>query len=189
MEALATLPLWGLALAIFALRVVDVSVGTIRTLSIVEGRTVLAVLLGFVEVLVWITVVAQVIARLSESPVLPLAFAGGFAAGNAIGIWLERKLAFGTAVLRVISGSNGNAIADAFRREGASATTYVGASGNGDVTMIHAVCRRRQAQGLVDQARSLDPSLIFTIDRAGAWFDGTRVVSHPTGWRAFWKMK
>jgi uncharacterized protein YebE (UPF0316 family) len=133
--------------------------------------------------------VAQVIARVQESPVLLLAFAGGFAAGNAAGIWLERKLAFGTAVLRVISRSNGEAIAEAFRRAGASATTFSGAGDNGGVMMIYTVCRRRQAPALVELARSLDPTLIFTLDRAGAWFDGTHVIAHPTGWRAFWKMK
>ena len=66
-------PVWGLAIAIFLLRIVDVSVGTIRTIAVVNGRIKISVLLGFIEVLIWITVVSQVIARVKESPFILLA--------------------------------------------------------------------------------------------------------------------
>ena len=81
-----------------------------RTIVVVNGRVTLSVALGFVEVLIWITAVSQVILRLRESPVLILAYAGGFAAGNAVGIVLERRLALGQCVVRLIS-SEGEKVA------------------------------------------------------------------------------
>ena len=104
------LPVWALAACIFLLRVADVSLGTVRTIVVVHGRIRLSVLLGFVEVLVWITAVSQVILRLRESPVLVVAYAAGFATGNAVGILLERRLALGHCVVRMIS-REGEAVA------------------------------------------------------------------------------
>ena len=63
MECIATVPIWLLAVIIFLLRTVDVSMGTVRTLAIVEGRLVASTALGFFEVLVWIVAISQVITR------------------------------------------------------------------------------------------------------------------------------
>ena len=107
MEWVATIPVWLLCLLIFVLRICDVTLGTVRTVVIVKDYLLLAVALGFVEVMIWILAVIQVIARINESFFLALAFAGGFAAGNAVGILVERRLAMGTSVVRIISGKHG----------------------------------------------------------------------------------
>ena len=75
MEFIAEIPVWLLAPLIFGLRVVDVSIGTVRTLAIVEGKVKTSVVLGFFEVLVWLVAITQVVARLDESPLLPLVYA------------------------------------------------------------------------------------------------------------------
>ena len=103
MEFVASIPVWLLCILIFCLRICDVTLGTVRTLSIVKGYLTLAVALGFFEVLIWILAVSQVITRINESIFLALSFAGGFAAGNAVGILVERRLAMGTSVVRILS--------------------------------------------------------------------------------------
>ncbi|MGB6001136.1 MAG: DUF5698 domain-containing protein, partial [Thermoanaerobaculia bacterium] len=85
MEWIATIPVWLLCILIFVLRICDVTLGTVRTVSIVKGYLTLAVVLGFFEVMIWILAVSQVISRINESIFLAIAFAGGFAAGNAVG--------------------------------------------------------------------------------------------------------
>jgi hypothetical protein len=57
---------WLLALGIFCARIADQSFGTMRTISIFRGFKVLAAIFGFLEVLIWINVVAQVITNLDE---------------------------------------------------------------------------------------------------------------------------
>src|SRR5690606_11004747 len=106
------LPMWGLASAIFILRMIDVSMATLRTIAVVQGRIVVSVAIGFVEVLVWVTTVAQVIQHASNSPLLLFAFAGGFAAGNGVGILLERWLAMGAVILRIVSLHAGHELAE-----------------------------------------------------------------------------
>ncbi len=188
MSFIAALPLWALALFIFGLRVVDVSLGTVRTLAIVSGRLKAAVLLGFVEVLIWITVVSQVISRIQESPWVALAFAAGFAAGNAAGIYLERRLAFGEAMVGIFSPA-GREIAAALREAGQAVTTVAGEGRDGPVTLSYVWCPRRRIDELVTLARRIDPHLFFVVERADAWHLSRRAIGHPTGWRSTAKKK
>lgn len=189
MSALAELSVWTLAIAIFLLRIVDVTMGTVRTLAIVSGRMRTAMALGFVEVLIWIVVVSQVIARVHETPILAVAYAAGFASGNAVGIFIEKRLAFGTAVLRIVSPNNGGAVAEALRELGQVVTTFEGHGRDGPVTLIYASCPRRRVRRLIATAHRIDPTMFYVVERADAWGYGRDVVPMPTGWRAVLKMK
>jgi uncharacterized protein YebE (UPF0316 family) len=86
---------------VFSARVVDVTLGTLRIIFTSRGKKYLAPLLGFVEVFIWITVIAQ-ITKGAHNIVAYLAYAGGFAVGNYIGMYIEDKLALGMLVVRVI---------------------------------------------------------------------------------------
>ena len=66
-----------LGVAIFAVRVIDVTIGTIRTISTVQGRTKAAFLLGFAEITIWLFVIAAVIAQVRDRPFLGLFYALG----------------------------------------------------------------------------------------------------------------
>ena len=83
---------------IFAARVFDVTLGTMRIIFLSRGKKYLAPLLGFVEVLIWITVVSQIVGG-AHNIVAYIAYAAGFAAGNYVGMVIEDKLAIGTLVV------------------------------------------------------------------------------------------
>ena len=74
---------WG-PLLIFLFRIVDVSLGTLRMLLAVRGRRVLPPLIGFVEVSIWVLAAGSVVQNLA-SPLHVVGYAGGFAAGTAVG--------------------------------------------------------------------------------------------------------
>lgn len=56
----------GSALLIFALRLCDVSLGTIRMIMITRGMCKWAALTGFVQVTIWVVAVSQVITHLDN---------------------------------------------------------------------------------------------------------------------------
>jgi uncharacterized protein YebE (UPF0316 family) len=161
--------------------------------AIVKGRITEATLLGFFDVLIWILVVTQVITRIDESVFLALAFAGGFAAGNAVGILVERKLAMGSSVVRIISTTHGAEIASAIRDDGHSATVFEGEGADGAVSLVYAVAPRRRTRSMLQRARSIDPSLLYVSEPAHESFQGAalrlRPVPHATGWRSVFKKK
>jgi uncharacterized protein YebE (UPF0316 family) len=112
----------GTGVLVFLVRIVDVSLGTIRTISTVQGRTRTAFLLGFVEVSMWLGVIAAIVNRVAERPVLGVFYALGFSTGNVVGILIERRLAFGHTVLRVFTSDRGAEFAAALREAGHPAT-------------------------------------------------------------------
>ena len=56
---------WG-ALAIFCLRIVDVSCDTMRVIFAIRGKRGIAAMLGFIQALVWIFAVANAVKHLDS---------------------------------------------------------------------------------------------------------------------------
>ena len=65
-------------------RITDVSIDTIRTASIIQGRRAFAAVLGFFEAVIYICVVAKVLLNMKQ-PVYALAYGVGFASGFGAG--------------------------------------------------------------------------------------------------------
>ncbi len=180
MIILDTLPFWAVGLLIFLLRVIDVSIGTIRTISVVHGRTRFAVALGFFEVLVWVVAVAQVVARLGAEPWLAPFYAGGYSAGVGVGMLIEQKLALGRFVIRIISRSRGREIADALSGQGEVLATFAGEMGNGPVSLVFVSARGQRVRAVLDAARRVDPDLFYTVEQAREWSENLyRLPSTP----------
>ena len=120
-----------MCLGIILARITDVSLGTLHTMFVVQGRRKLAWVLGFFEILIWVVVVSKVIQNLSE-PAYAVAYALGYATGNVVGITMENWLAYGEQVIRVFT-RKGETIATQLRGEGFRVTTFAGEEGDGPV--------------------------------------------------------
>jgi uncharacterized protein YebE (UPF0316 family) len=178
-------PIWVTGLMIFFARICDVSFGTIRTIVIVQGKTALAFVMGFFEVIIWISIVSTVVWKIKESPILVLFYAFGYATGNVVGILVERKLALGMTVVRIISALQGKEIAQKLRSLGQPVTTFAGQGMKGEVVELFIVCRRRDQKWILHVAKEIDPSAFYTSEiardvknffvpfqnRAGSWLD------------------
>jgi len=179
-----------LGIVIFLARVADVTMGTMRTISIVQGRTKVAFLLGFIEVSMWLVVISAVIHRIAEKPILGVFYALGFSTGNVVGILLERRIGFGHMVLRIITPRAGRMMAEKVRAAGFGVTTFQGEGLSGPVTMLYVVCRRRDLPRVIQMARSIEPDAFYITEQAGSVSRIYRpFMSSPTGWRAIFKKK
>ncbi len=74
-----------LPIFIFFARILDVTLGTMRIISLSRGWKRLAPLLGFVEVFIWVVAISQLVRNLTHFSSY-LAYAAGFSAGNYIGM-------------------------------------------------------------------------------------------------------
>lgn len=162
MEFLDTAPFWALAAAVFFARMCDVTLGTMRMIAVVHGRAATAVVLGFFEILIWITAVSGVIVKLVDYPLLMVAYAGGFAAGNAVGITLERRLAMGSCVITLVS-KTGTEIAAALRAVGQRVTLIDGEGRDGRRQLLYATARRRDMKPLIQTAKAVDPDVFYVV--------------------------
>jgi uncharacterized protein YebE (UPF0316 family) len=171
-------------------RIVDVSLGTMRTISIVHGRSRVAFVLGFLEVSIWLFVITTVINQVMTKPILGLFYALGFSLGNVVGIAMEKRLALGHTVLRVITPRNGHDMAESIRGTGCGVTTFEGEGMSGPVTELYVVCRRRDLHDVVRLVTTLDPDAFYITEQAGSVSKIYRPpLSQPTGWRSVLKKK
>jgi len=92
-----------LPLSIFVAEMTVVAISTMRIIFIGRGLKTMAAGLGFFEVTIWLFAIGQVMSNL-DSPLCFAAFAGGFVAGNYLGMSLEQRLAIGSVLVRVITG-------------------------------------------------------------------------------------
>lgn len=175
---------------IFFARITDVSIGTVRTLVTVQGRTALAFMLGVVEVVIWILVVSTVVTQISSSPLLIVFYAFGFATGNVVGILVERRLAFGFLVMRVITAEKGDELAMTLREMGQPVTVFVGYGMRGPVKELYVVCRRRDMKRLLPVINAHDDNAFIITEQARDVNKVLKPISTPiTGWRAVMKKK
>jgi uncharacterized protein YebE (UPF0316 family) len=152
---------WGPVL-IFSLRIFDVSLSTLRILLAVRGQRAIVPLIGFFEVLIWIFAVGNAIRHLDSAWHL-LGYAGGFAAGNVVGMWIEEKLAIGLATVQIVSRHSGVELADALRTFGFGATEYSGQGREGRVEVVHTVVQRRDIPRVFTEVDRWDPEAFVTI--------------------------
>src|SRR4051794_5677161 len=108
-------------LLIFLAEVCVVTLGTVRIISVSRGRKLLAPLLGFFEVAIWLFAIGQVMKNLGDLG-CNLAFAGGFTLGNFLGILLEGRLALGTLLVRIITPRDTARLAEGLRAAGYGVT-------------------------------------------------------------------
>jgi len=189
MEFLQNLPVWEVALIIFLLRLIDVPLGTLRTVSVVLGQIKLAVVLGFFEVTIWVIAISQVVVQIENHPLLVLFYAGGFAAGNALGIYLERQFSPGMYTIRIISTQRAPEIVDALREHCTVLARLPGEAPHGPVNLIYVTTPHRRISRVLATARAVDPDIFFLVERVHGWSENLRPVTNPTGWRAVLKKK
>jgi uncharacterized protein YebE (UPF0316 family) len=153
-------------LLIFALRVLSVSMGTVRTLLIVRGSRIISAVIGFFEVLIFVVAISQVIADLSNIWNL-LGYCGGFAAGVLVGMALEERLAVGLSMVRIISKTHWLEITQALRQEGFGATQVFGEGKEGTVGIIYSMVPRKQVPAVIKLCDKMDCHAFITVEEAG----------------------
>jgi uncharacterized protein YebE (UPF0316 family) len=151
------------ALFIFCLRILDVSVGTLRVMYMVRGDRAKAVPLAFFESLIWVFAISRIMHEVDNYTNM-LAFAAGFAAGTMVGMSLERWIASGFVLFRVISDAGKEKLAGEIRSAGFGVTLVTGEGREGEQEVLFIVALRRRANELLDLIRRLDEAAFVTID-------------------------
>jgi uncharacterized protein YebE (UPF0316 family) len=166
------------ALLIFLLRVVGVSLITVRILLVGRGIEVWSAVIGFFEVLIYVVAIGLVVNDLTNIPAV-LGYCLGFSVGTIVGIRLDRRLAFGFASVRVISREHGEDVASALRAAGFGATLSWGEGRDGRVAIITTVIPRRRMQAAMTTVRRIDEDAFLVVDEARAVHRGWLGLARP----------
>lgn len=148
---------------IFLARVCDVTIGTVRIMLVARGRKFLSPLLGFIEMLIWILVIRQITFGMTNW-LCYIAFAGGFAMGNFVGMLIEEKLAMGVQVIRVITSKEAHELIVHLRDGGYGVTTIDGQGATGKVNLIFTIVKRSDVQKVLNMVQQYTPKAFYSVE-------------------------
>jgi uncharacterized protein YebE (UPF0316 family) len=152
-----------LPVLIFVARVADVSLGTIRVIFISKGLKYFAALMGFFEILIWLLAIGQIMKNLSN-PACYVAYAGGFAMGNFVGIWIAEKLSLGVVLIRVVSKKDAGELVENLKSGDYGVTSVDGHGTAGRVKVVFTIVPRREVSRVVDLINKFNPKAFYSIE-------------------------
>ena len=150
------------ALMIMCLRIIDVSLGTIRMIITVQGKKYIAGAIGFFEVTIWVVAISSVMSQLNNW-INVAAYSSGFALGTIIGITLEQKLGSGFVWLNIISMNFVDDITNALRKNKFGVTLIPGEGASGGVTVLLVLIPRKRQKEVMQLIIEIDPKAFVTM--------------------------
>ncbi len=161
-DFLDTYPFW-LPIIIFFGRIVDVSLGTLRIIFVSKGERLKAPIIGFFEILIWVVIISQVFSRANDI-VTYLSYAAGYAAGNYVGILIEKRIAFGVILCRVYTNKSGSKLLKLFTLNGFGATMTHGTGSVNEVDIIETILERKHLKRVSNIVLEFDKDAFYVIE-------------------------
>ena len=173
---------WELIL-IFASRIIEVAMGTLRIILISKGYRRQGVIISFFEVTLWVFVASRVITSLYDAPIKALVYSLGFATGVYVGSKLENRLAFGKVLIQAITGQVlGNVIAAKLREENIAVTLVDAHGKDSDRAVLMIYSNRKGKDMIIEEIQKLDPQAMVVSNDVSTLQGG-----YISSWRKFVK--
>ena len=152
-----------LPLIIFFARICDVSLGTLRIVFVSRGKKNIAPILGFFEVLIWVVVISEIFKNVGNI-VGFIAYAGGYAAGNYVGMLIEERIAIGKQLIKVFSAKDITSLQKSLNDSGFGTTIVDGDGSEGKVKILYTVIDRKTAGKAKEILTEFDPNIFYVIE-------------------------
>lgn len=149
-------------LLIFFARVTDVSLGTLRMAAIAQGLRKRAALFGFFEILIWIVAISYVLQNLTHM-INYLAYAGGYAAGNYLGLWIEEKMASGLIKVTIITSKDAKMLIDNLKSRKFGITSVSAMGSRGNVRLVITIIPRKKYPQLQKIINEFNPRAFVEV--------------------------
>ena len=107
-----------MCIQVFFCRIIDVSLGTIRTILTVRGKKTFAAAVGFVEIFIWFLIVREALGSDVGGLWVAIAYAGGFASGTFIGGYLAERFLGGIVGVQIITSKRDDSLIETIRKGG-----------------------------------------------------------------------
>jgi uncharacterized protein YebE (UPF0316 family) len=119
--------------------------------------------IGFFEILIWLVAIGKVMQNLNNV-FCYVAYAGGFAAGNFTGMWIEEKLAMGTLIVQIVTRQEASELIDSLRSSGYGVTAVPAQGTTGKVHIVYSVIKRSALKDVVSIIKKFNPKAFYSIE-------------------------
>ena len=173
-----------LPILIFLARICDQSMGTLRLIFISKGFKFLAPLLAFFESLIWLVAVSQIFNHL-DNVATYLAYAGGYAMGNYVGMLLEERLSLGNVIVRVFTNTQILEFRKLFQERNYGYTIMNAEGSTGDLKVIFSIINRKDLNDFIQVIKTINPNIFYTIEEVKSVEKGIFKTKNKSALRAF----
>ena len=163
-----------LCIKIFLVRILDVSLGTVRMIMTIRKRLLLASLIGFIEILIWFLVVKEALSTDVTSIWVAVSYSLGFATGTLLGGLLSDKFIKGNLSVQVVIQEQDNLIVKAIRDAGfaVSVVNVMGMDEEHMKYMLLMEINKNQFNQLSSLIKKLDPKAFITVKETSYVLNG-----------------
>lgn len=152
-----------LPLLIFLARILDVSLGTIRIVFVSRGLKYLAPVVGFVEVIIWLLAIRVIMQNLNNFACY-IAYGAGFAMGTFIGLQIEKRIAVGNSIIRIITQKDATELIGHLRSQGFGVTSMDAQGVKGKVNIIYMTIKRHDFEKVTQIIEKFNPKAFYTVE-------------------------
>ena len=165
--------IWFVCLEIFFGRIIDVTLGTVRSVLTIKEKVFYAALIGLFEVSIWFFVVRQALAVGEGGIFAGLSYAAGFAIGTLIGGQLSKLFIKGNVMLQIVTDKNDDMVA-AIRGAGfgVSVVNVNGSDYSGEKYMLFCDIDKARLDELKKLAHRHDDSAFIMVQETKHVFNG-----------------
>lgn len=159
-------------LLIFSARILDVSLGTIRIVFVSRGLKFLAPVVGFVEVIIWLLAIRVIMQNLNNFACY-IAYGAGFAMGTFIGLQIEKRIAIGNMIIRIITHKDATELIGYLRSKGYGVTSMDAQGIKGKVNVIYMTIKRQDLEKAAQIIKKFNPKAFYTVEDVSLVSEGT----------------
>lgn len=170
-----------LPLMIFLSRMTDVTLGTLRHIFLGKGFRKVVPFLGFLEVLIWIVVIAQIMKNINNVACY-IAWAGGFAMGTFVGMKIDEKLALGLQVMRIITNQKCDELISNLQQANLGVTVVDGQGAKGPVKIIFTIIKRKDYANVTEMINKFNPTAFYSLEDIRETSQGVFPVARSTNY-------
>lgn len=152
-----------LPLLVFLARMCDVTLATLRNIFLSKSVKYIVPFLGFIEVLIWLLAISQIMKNLSN-PICFITYAMGYSMGIFVGIKIEERLALGLQVMRIITQQQSEELRRSLVEHSFGITTIDAEGAKGPVKIILTVVKRKDIDLVRDLIQQHHPNAFYSIE-------------------------
>ena len=153
-----------MCLKIFFARLIDVSLGTFRTINTVKGKDIIAALIGIVEITVWFLVVKEALNTTNNSVWIVFSYAMGFSVGTYLGGKISKRFIRSNLEVQVVLSTLNDKIVDKIREEGYGVTSIEVKGNNNKKYMLYIQIRDQSLEKLKKLIRKYDDRAFIVVN-------------------------
>ncbi len=154
-----------LCIKIFLARITDVTLGTLRTIYTVRGKTVTAGIIAFIEVFIWFVIAREALNTDLQSIWIVIAYSGGYATGTILGTFIANNFVNSLISIEVITTKATTDNINKIRKEGygVSVVNTVENINDEKTKILYITLNSRNLEKLKRIIKEIDPSAFLVI--------------------------